>query len=61
MIPWALGGIGNPGFQEPMQQKKCECGAHAVGSDKHSDYCPLLTKEVPDGPNPTSVPIDGPK
>jgi hypothetical protein len=26
-------------------KKKCECGAHAIKSDKHSDYCPLYTKD----------------
>lgn len=26
-------------------KKKCECGSSAVGSDKHSDYCPKHTSE----------------
>lgn len=25
--------------------KKCECGSHAVGVDRHSDYCPLYSKD----------------
>lgn len=25
--------------------KKCECGAHSVGSNEHRDYCELFTKE----------------
>jgi len=25
--------------------KKCKCGSHSVGSNKHSDYCDLFTKE----------------
>ena len=25
--------------------KKCECGAHSVKSNKHSDWCPLYTKD----------------
>lgn len=25
----------------PDHERKCECGSHKVGSDKHSDYCPL--------------------
>lgn len=24
--------------------KKCECGSHSVGVDRHSDYCPLYVK-----------------
>lgn len=24
---------------------KCECGSSAVGSDKHSDYCPLYAQQ----------------
>lgn len=24
--------------------QKCECGSHAVGVDRHSDYCPLYSK-----------------
>ena len=27
-----------------LDDKKCECGSHSVGVDKHSDYCPLYTK-----------------
>ncbi len=26
-------------------KKKCECGAHSIKCDKHSDYCPLYTKD----------------
>ncbi len=25
--------------------RKCECGSHKVGSDKHSDWCELYVKE----------------
>ena len=30
---------------KPIFNKKCECGAHAVGIQKHSDYCQLYSKE----------------
>lgn len=26
--------------------KKCKCGSHSVGSNKHSGYCDLFTKEI---------------
>lgn len=29
---------------ETIFNKKCECGSHAVGVDRHSDYCPLYSK-----------------
>jgi len=25
--------------------KRCECGAHSIGLDKHSDYCPLYSRD----------------
>ena len=27
-----------------LNNKKCECGSHSVGVDRHSDYCPLYIK-----------------
>lgn len=36
----------NPGIlAENIFNKKCECGSHAVGVDRHSDYCPLYSKD----------------
>lgn len=40
------GGWFNPGIlAENIFNKKCECGSHAVGVDRHSDYCPLYSKD----------------
>lgn len=42
--------IGIPRFDTNIKldvpkSKKCECGAHTVKSNKHSDYCPLYEEE----------------
>jgi len=38
-----------PDAQEPIlpywQPRKCECGAEAVGGNKHSQYCPKYVEE----------------
>jgi hypothetical protein len=28
----------------PLIKNKCECGAHSIGTDKHSDWCKLYKK-----------------
>lgn len=29
----------------PPRNPRCECGAHAVGVDRHASYCPLFLLE----------------
>jgi len=35
----------SPGNEVKVASNKCECGAHSVGVDKHSNYCPMYRRD----------------